>query len=90
VGKVAVEADTGPHADDEIAEDEGDDFDGVNAMGMEPEEAAHGPDEGDADQQAIVDLLFQRAPTGNNASWGCDRYGLLQPGSSHCEPSISR
>jgi hypothetical protein len=90
VGKVAVEADAGPHADNEIAEDEGDDLDGVDAMGVEPEEAAHGTRERDADQEAIVDFLFQRTPTGNNASWGCDRYGLLQPGSRHCEPSISR
>ena len=89
VGKVAVKADPGAHADDEVAEDEGDDFDGVDGMGMEPEEAAYGTGEGDADQEGIGDFLLERATAGDNASRGCDRYGLVQLGDSHCERSIS-
>jgi hypothetical protein len=67
VGKVAVEADTGAHADDEVAEDEGDNLDGVDGMGVEPEEAGHGTDVGDADEEGIVDFLLQSGPTGDNA-----------------------
>ena len=89
VGKVAVEADTGAHADDEIAEDEGDDFDGVDGMGAEPEEAANRTGEGDADQEGVGDFLFQSAPAEDNAQWCCDRYGLGQRGDCHCARSIS-
>ena len=58
VRKVAVEADACAHADDEVAGDEGDDLDGVDGMGAEPEQAAEGAGEGDANEEGIGDSLF--------------------------------
>jgi hypothetical protein len=84
-----VEADAGPHADDKVAEEEGNNFDGVDGMGVEPEEALHGTGEGDADEEGIDDFLLESAPASDNASWGCDHYRLVQPGDSQCERSIS-
>jgi len=73
VGEVAVEADTGAHADNEVAEEEGDDFDDVNGMGAKPEKAGNGTGEGDANEEGVVDFLFEGGPTDDNASCGCDR-----------------
>ena len=58
VRKVAMEADACAHADDEVADDEGDDLDGVDGMGVEPEQAAQGAGEGDANEEGIGDSLF--------------------------------
>jgi hypothetical protein len=97
VRKIAVKADTGPHPDNEVADEEGDDFHSMDGMGVEPEQAAHRTGEGDADENAIVDFLSQSGPPednascrpGGNASWGDDRYALLQWGDRHCARSIS-
>jgi hypothetical protein len=88
VRKIAVEADTGAHADDEVAEEEGDHFNNVNGMGVEPEEAGHGPDVGNADEEGIFDFLFESGPPGDNASWGCGRYWLGKWGDRHLARSI--
>ena len=72
VRKVAVEADAGAHANDEVADEESDDFDGVDGMGAEPEKAGHGTGEGDADEESVVDFLFEGGAPGDNTARGCD------------------
>jgi hypothetical protein len=67
VRKIAVEADTGPHADNEVSDEEGDDLNPVEGMGAEPEDAGHGTGEGDTDENGVVDLLSQSGPPDDNA-----------------------
>ncbi len=84
-----MEADSRAHADDEVADDESDDFDCVDGMGAEPEDAGHGAGKGDADEKGIVDLLPQSGPPGDDPQRGFEWYGLGQGGDSHCARSIS-
>ena len=84
-----MEADAGAHANDEVAEDEGDDFNGVDGMGAKPEQAAYGTGKGDADEEGVGDFLFEGGPTCDDASCGCDLYWLGPRGNSHCVRSIS-
>jgi hypothetical protein len=84
-----VEADAGAHADDEVAEGEGNDLNPMDGVVAEPEQAGDGASEGDADQEGIVDPLLESTAAKDNAPGRRDCYGLVQLGDSHCERSIS-
>jgi hypothetical protein len=70
VGEVAVEADAGAHANDEVAEDEGDDFDGVDGMGAEPEQAATEPAKGTPIRKVLaIFFLSAESVLGGGIFW---------------------
>jgi len=72
-----MKANPGPHSDDEIPEDKRHDLDGVDGMVAEPEQAAHGTCKRNADQEGIGEFLPESSLAGDNASWKCDRNGLV-------------
>ena len=84
-----MEADARTHSNDEVADDEGDHLDPVDGMVAEPEDAGHGAGEGQADQEGVVDPLFERGAAGNHAEGLANSGGLAGSGECQFERSKS-
>lgn len=70
-----MKADARAHPHDEVADDEGDDLNGVDGVRAKPENAGHGTNEGKANQERVVNSLLESGTADQSAAWLDDNAG---------------
>jgi len=82
-----MEADARTHSNDEVADDEGDHLDPVDGMVAEPEDRGHGTNQGQSDQEGVIDPLLERGAARDHADGLGDSGGLAGSGKGQVERS---